>query len=236
MNRDILHLLLIGGIFFALFLAGEFLFHIVKVKGEYTRKFIHISTGFITLLFPFFFTSHWYVLILCAGFAVILKLSLKLNMLKSINAIDRDSHGSISYPASVYGTFLFAQYAYSQGFEPALYFVPILTLALCDPAAAITGKNLPWKPFKVGEGKKTVSGTLAFFMSALALNFILVRVLTISHPGPCILMAATIAVFTTIAEAVSRKGLDNIFVPATAILLLWFFLRYTHLFISTSVA
>src|SRR5574337_1181616 len=111
MSKELINFFIIGGIFLALFIVGEVMFHILKIKGEYTRKFIHIVTGIITLLFPVFFQSHWYVLILCSLFAIVLLVSIRMDFLKSINTIDRESFGSVAYPVSVYGTFLFSRYA-----------------------------------------------------------------------------------------------------------------------------
>jgi phytol kinase len=227
MNQGFFNLIIIGGIFLALFAVGEILFHVLKVKGEYTRKFVHAVTGVITLLFPIYFDSHWFVLGLCAMFAIILQVSLRIDFLKSINSIDRDSYGSITYPVSVYGIFLFARYAHGDILEPAFYYIPILTLALCDPIAAIVGRNFPWKPFRVGEGTKTGAGTLAFFVSAVILEFILLRTLTGTSPMNCLVLALALAFLTSVAEAVSRKGLDNLFVPAIAAAALYFFSEFT---------
>ncbi|HLG04480.1 MAG TPA: phosphatidate cytidylyltransferase [Bacteroidia bacterium] len=227
MNEELINLLIIGGCFLLLFAVGEFLFHVVKIKGEYTRKFIHIVTGFLTLLFPLFFSSHWYVLILCAAFAIILQVSLKIDfLLRSINTIDRKSFGSVSYPAAVYGAFLFARYS-TGSFEDAFYYIPVLTLAVCDPVAAIVGRNFPWKPYRAARSSKTWAGTLVFFISAAVLGFFLLTFLTDTTPMNCVIIALSLAFVTAAAEAMSRYGLDNLFVPAAAILVLYFFANYT---------
>jgi dolichol kinase len=146
-----------------------------------------------------------------------------MDFLQSINAIGRDSYGSITYPVSVYGTFLFARYAYPGEAQAAFYYIPILTLAICDPLAALTGKRFPWKPFKVGEGFKTWTGTLAFFVSSTVLNFILLETLSETSSVSCLVISLALGLVTAAAEAVSRKGLDNLSVPAAAIGLLWIF-------------
>lgn len=237
MNQQLINCLLLGAAFLALFGIAELLYHKARVQAEYTRKLVHFGTGLLTLLFPLFLDTHWYVLLLCGSFAVILTLSQKFNFLRSINAIDRKSHGSISYPVAVYGTFLFFTYGYTDDWshrpEPQLpfYYIPILTLAICDPLAALLGKRFPWKPYKVGAGKKTVTGSFAFFVSATLLCFIILYVVTGGFSFPdAFTIALLIGATTTIAEAFSRNGFDNLTIPGTAILMLYLISQFTPLY------
>jgi phytol kinase len=220
LNTQLLYTLFLGGCFLALFGLAELLYHFGRVKAEYTRKLVHAGTGLLTLLFPICFESHWYVLALCTSFAVLLSLSLKFGWLRSINAIDRKSHGSISYPVSVYAAFLF--YEFIGHHQPAFYFVPILLLAICDPIAALLGRKFPWKPFKVGEGKKTVTGSLAFFITAFALcgGILCFTQHDMSFKNLLLISFLTSAA-TAIAEAFSSKGFDNLTIPAAAMLVIY---------------
>src|ERR1051325_2465256 len=122
MNTSMINVLLLATAFLLLFGIGELLYYVLKVKVEISRKFVHIATGFITLLFPLLLHNHWYVLLLCSSFCAILLLSQHFQLLKSINAIDRDSFGSISYPISVYGCFL----AFTVYHSYLFFYLPIL--------------------------------------------------------------------------------------------------------------
>src|SRR4029077_1728821 len=111
--------------------------------------------------------NHLYVLFLCITFAVILVVSLKFNFLKSINAIDRDSFGSISYPISVYGCYLvFTAYNHNYSF----FYMPILILAIADPVAALTGKKWPYGKYNIMGESKTLIGSAMFFITALLIS------------------------------------------------------------------
>lgn len=225
MNAQLTNLLILASAFLALFAAGECLFHFAKVPAEYTRKCIHLGTGLITLLFPVLLSDHRYVLLLCSLFAIILLLSLQWNFLKSINAIGRRSYGSLMYPAAVYGTFL----AYSTGLTTSgenglqSYYIPILILAVCDPLAALFGKKYPWKPYQVGSGQKTMTGSIVFFVSAFVLSYILLISFTGMTGAGNLAVAAGVAVATTLTEAFSRNGFDNLLIPASAVLCLYVF-------------
>jgi phytol kinase len=222
MNKDILNTGILSLSFLVLFGIAEILYHKFKVKAELTRKLVHFVTGILTLLFPILLDNHWLVLLLCGSFALILALSLKFGLIKSINAIDRESHGSISYPISVYGCYL----AYNHYDNQLLFFyLPILTLAICDPLAALFGKRFPLGKFKIGNDTKTIVGCSAFFISSLILTITLLFLLSpdnfnLSH---ALIASLTIAAIATTTEAISGRGLDNITIPAIVLVTLIIF-------------
>lgn len=220
MDNQLIHCLWLGACFLVLFTTGEILYHKFGVRAEYTRKLIHLGTGILTLLFPVFLRSHSFVFLLCGAFAIILLTSLKFNLLKSINAIDRKSHGSISYPAAVYSTFLF--YDFFSGTHPqkAFFYIPVLMLAVCDPIAALSGKRWPWKPYQVGSGKKTLTGSLMFFISASILSGILLYTLSETSGINLVVLSVLLGAFGAFIEAMSRNGFDNLLIPFIAILVL----------------
>jgi dolichol kinase len=223
MDQQLIHCIWLGSCFLALFGLAELLYHKFSVNAEYTRKLVHIGTGVLTLLFPVFLTNHWYVFLLCTVFATLLLLSLRFNFLKSINAIDRESHGSLCYSAAVYGTFLFYKWmSEPEGSFLAYYYVPLLTLACCDPIAALCGKRWPWRTYRVGKGTKTMTGSIAFAVSATVLTLLLLSDLSNLNSSNLLLWSATTGVATAVAEARSGKGLDNLTIPATAMLVLAF--------------
>jgi dolichol kinase len=228
MKQQIIITAILAGSFLVLFGIAELLYHYGKVRAELTRKLVHVGTGILTLLFPILLKSHWEVLFLCSSFALILFLSLKFNLLKSINAIDRKSHGSMSYPVSVYLCFCF--YAWMRDGLPErgsvyiLFYLPILILAICDPLAALFGKRWPYGKYQVRKETKTFIGSAAFFLSAFLICCSLF--IFMNHTKHAILQtilaSALIALTTTITEAICTKGTDNLFIPFTALFSLCF--------------
>lgn len=205
-------MLLLSAGFLLLFATAEFLYRVVKVKAEISRKFVHLFTGVLTLLFPVFLSSHWSVLLLCVAFAMILLLSLRLGWLPSINAIDRPSRGSLCYPLAVYLVFLFFQYKNHQWIY---FYLPILILAVADPAAALLGKRFPYGKFNVGCGHKTMMGCLVFLLTSFILTFFLMTRAKHVHLSTTdlFLASASVALCGTLAEALSGKGWDNLTIP-----------------------
>jgi len=216
------NILLLASAFLALFAISEAIYRTFNVKTEYTRKFVHVGTGILSLLFPVFLNSHWEVLFLCASFAVILLLSFKLKFLQSVNAIERQSYGSLCYPLAVYFAFLTYTFVDARGvsfLHPLLFFyLPILIMALCDPVAALVGKKIPIKKFKIGDGKKSIGGSLSFLIAAILLAGFLMSLFQDDYSDRFLLYTAILTAFTTmVAEAISPHGLDNVTIPATAI-------------------
>lgn len=210
--------MLLASAFLLLFASGEFLYRVVKVKGEITRKWTHFGTGVLTLLFPVMLQSHWSVLILCSAFALILLASLKINFLPSINAIERVSYGSLCYPLAVYLVFLMYSYSQMKGnYTGGMYtgfYMPILILAISDPLAALVGKRYPWKPYRIGATHKTVMGSLSFFLSAVLICLMLISMSGVElNVWRWLFIVLVLALVSTLAEAISGKGLDNLTIP-----------------------
>jgi phytol kinase len=156
------------------------------------------------------------VLLLCASFAVILLLSLKYNLLKSINAIDRESAGSIVYPVSVYGCYLAFDFFNQQYIY---YYLPILIVAVCDPIAALAGKKWPAGKYKAGKENKTLIGSAMFFITSLVITWAMLK-LEGEKTATIFFYGLFIAFVSTISEALSRKGYDNITIPVSVLLAL----------------
>ena len=222
MNGQFLNIFYLAGAYLILFASAEVLYIKFKVKAEFTRKYVHVVTGLLTLLFPPLLQNHWFVLILCGSFFVILIASIRFNFLKSINAVDRDTLGSLFYPIIVYGCFLVFDYFNQYLF----YYIPILVMAICDPIAALVGKTWPMGRFKIIGQSKTLSGSAGFLVSSLIVSFILIVSFTDVDIIAALMISFAVAFSTTIIEAVSYKGYDNLTIPAVALGVLLLLFNY----------
>lgn len=216
MSTDLLHTGMLALAFLLLFASAEWLHHRRHVPAEYTRKYVHLSTGVLSMSFPFLLKDHGYVLVLCGSFLLILLLSLRFGSLRSINGVDRETRGSLLFPIIVYGCFLSHRHFGSYAF----YYLPILVLAFGDPAAAYVGKRWPWGRYRFFGHTKTLSGSGAFLLVATVLGFLLFRFAEGATGAAAALLAFGVGAGTTLAEGVSHKGYDNLTIPvvATAIL------------------
>ncbi|MBI1305164.1 MAG: phosphatidate cytidylyltransferase [Bacteroidetes bacterium] len=217
MNSNIVHTLILGGLYLALFAIAELLYHKLKVTAEHTRKIVHVFSGLIALSFPVFIDSIPLVGVLCGGFLLILIWSMRFDKLHSIHKVDRKTYGSILFPIVV-----FACYIIANQLEDRLYFyMPLIILAVCDPLAALVGKKFPIGKFSIGGSVKTVMGSAVFILSAFLITMFLSSITWYDMNEITTFTALAVAVATGIAEGVTHRGYDNISVPLTAVLVLY---------------
>lgn len=220
-------ILIYSALYLALFGFTDFLYHKLKVKVDYTRKLVHISTGIIALTFPIYLESIWEVAALCSSFLVLMFLSEKYRWFKSITAVERKSYGSWLFALIVLICFTLMNYS-----SPEYYFLPILVLTIGDPLAAFVGKKLNFIPLYFFGHKKTIGGSLTFFIACFLLiffydifcNFYGFHSITRIDSIPNILVITLVA---TVAELVSTKGWDNLSIPLSVITMLFIFSYYS---------
>lgn len=216
---------IVASVFLSLFATGELLYHKLNVCAEMSRKFVHLFTGILTFMLPVLIGDHRIVFGLCMSFAVLLYLSKKYGFLKSINAIDRPSQGSLWYPLMIY----LCYYVYHVSGEYIYFYLPILILAIADPLAALSGKKWPKGEYVIGCHTKTITGTSAFFSSAFIISVILLLWLTPATLFSALMISLIVSFITTISEALSRNGLDNFTIPIAALVVLIAMEKFTVL-------
>ncbi len=189
------------------------------IAPEWSRKAVHVGMGLVCTAFPWLFTEFWQVAVTVAGattllLAIRLVPALQMRFGRVLGGVGRSSMGDVFFPVSV--LLLFAQ----AGHEPVFYVVPMLLLALADAAAALVGTSWGRRSFTADEGFKTWEGSLAF----LAVAFLsAVLPLLLARPelgGRAALVALCIALVTMLLEASAWRGLDNLFVPLAALVML----------------
>ncbi|MBO6517504.1 MAG: phosphatidate cytidylyltransferase [Bacteroidia bacterium] len=192
-----------------LFAISEYLYHVLKLNVEVTRKVVHVSTGLIALTFPIYLHNFWQVLVLCLLFLGLLAIAEKFKWLKSITAVERRSYGSWLFALIVLVCF----YAQLELSNSSLYYLPLFILTICDPIAAAAGKRLNLVPIKILGSVKSIGGSLAFFISCFLVLVVYNSIASISWPlGYTALMSLSIALL----ELVSIRGWDNLTIPLGA--------------------
>jgi len=210
--------------FLLLLTFNELVYRRLGLKGEITRKFAHFTATLSTITFPYLFDDHWYVLFLAVVFFILLFISRHRTYLKSIHDIQRISVGSFLLPVAIYITFLLA-YKLNDFF---LFILPMLVLAICDPIAGILGINLQQYNHRIRIFKhtfeKTWLGSTAFFISCLIISIIALY-FNQGHLNLNTFMVAVVVAFvSTIAELFSWKGVDNLFIPLSVLIVLFLML------------
>ncbi len=223
MSPNVTYTILLAGAYLVLFAFAELLYHKFNVKAETTRKIVHIVTGIFTLFFPILVQNKWLVLALCTSFLLILLISFPLKLLPSINAVNRKTVGSILYPIIVFSCYLI----YDWNDNLAMYYIPILILALSDPTAAFIGKKFPWRRYTSFGQQKTVSGSAGFFMMTFLLSLMLLTGVEHYSIKAAVIIGGVLGLITTLAEGIAHGGYDNLTIPSSAVLTLLYFEHFT---------
>lgn len=208
---DLIYILIFSAAFLMVFVSNEIIYKVFKINAEYTRKSVHILSGLVTMFLPLVFTTIFPVLILSVEFVLLLIISIKFDFFKCINNVERKTWGSFLFPVSVLVTFYFS-IKYN---DKAFFYLPMLIMSLSDPLAAISGKIFTKK-----SDKKTLTGSLFFAVSSFLISIILNNVFYDFQIFKLILLSLIISISTTFVERISNKGIDNLSIPITVIVIL----------------
>lgn len=181
-------------------------------EPELLRKLLHAGMGLVTLALPWLFRTAWPVLLLAGAFIAgltALRASSKMRRRFGgvIDGVARESLGEIYFPLGVGLVFLLS------GGDPIRFCVPVLILALADPAAALIGARYGHTRYAALGGEKSVEGSVAFFTVAFLSTEIALLLFTGTERSETVLISLALALAATLLEAVAGRGSDNLFVP-----------------------
>jgi len=185
------------------------------LQAETLRKLLHMGIGLIALSFPWLFQDVWPVLVV-VGTALLVLAATRLPLepvrrLRGVlDGVARQSAGDVSFLAAVAILFALA------GGDGLLFGVPLLVLTFADSAAALVGVRFGRIHYAVPSGGKSVEGSAAFFAVAFLCTLGGLLLAAVHPLQGALVVAAILAAMTTLVEAASRKGLDNLLVPLTA--------------------
>ena len=189
------------------------------ISQELKRKALHISVGLTALSFPLFLNEKWMIVasigLVVAWLLAVRRLAFLRHHFGSVlHDVRRTSLGDVYFAFAIGGLLLLTQD------KPIFFVIPILILTLADAFAAIVGKMFPVGPLAGVAKGKTAAGCIAFFVVAFAVSSWLLLAIADLQTGHALFVAAGLAASTCVAEAISRRGIDNLMVPTVAYLAL----------------
>ena len=194
---------------------------------EFSRKFVHISTGILLFFAPILIESSLPFVIIALLFIIINYIALKKGFLKGMNG-QRATFGTIFYPISFLILVLFAWQDYK-----TIIIISMMIMAIGDALAAIAGESLPGTHnYLLITEEKTIEGSTTMFVASTIIIFVVLKLnplhsSVVAYSSFYILWIAIItAVISTIAEALSTKGSDNLSVPLFSAIILYFMISH----------
>lgn len=185
---------------------------LTKKGEEVSRKFVHIALCNIWFIYLMFVDSIIWASILPAVFVVINALSYKFKIIKSMEREENDGFGTVYYAISILIVVLISYFK-----NNVLLGLPgMLIMGYGDGFAAILGQKIKSKQYTIGGTTKSIAGSITMFIISLIISVIVLKILGVNF---LIVKALGISIISTLLEAVSIKGLDNITVPVIVTIL-----------------
>jgi uncharacterized protein (TIGR00297 family) len=177
---------------------------------EASRRVVHVGVGLATALCPPLFASPAWIYALAAVFVVANAVAIRRRYLPAMHAVARPTWGTAVFPLAL----IVALWA-CWTLDASRVFVlqtAFVVLALADPAASLAGARARRGRFVVGDQTKSLAGSAAFAATAgLATAGSLWGWAPPSWTAPTVAVAAlTVALVGAAAEALGRRGWDNL--------------------------
>lgn len=191
-------------------------------SSDFTRKVIHIGVGMLAWALPFLFSEPWLFILACLGFMILNLLDWRYGFFAAMSSSSRGNLGTVYFPLAA------AVVAYVFWDNPPIMVAALMPLTWGDGLAPASGKLYGRHTYQIHTSTRTVEGSIGFFVAAFLATWLALWIV----PGlpeltavEALLPALTVSLVTTLVEAVSIWGLDNLTITAAAmiILSLWFF-------------
>lgn len=207
--------IIISYLYIGIIIAGAKLFE--KRGEEASRKFIHIMLGNWWFIAMYFFTNVWFAIFVPITFVIINYVSYKQDLIKVMERKNQDGLGTVYYAVSL---FILAIVSFGIYQKPILGLIPNVIMAYGDGFAAVVGKYIKSKTYKVGETKKSIAGSITMFIISLIFITIFLTTRYTFELWQTVLIGIVMSGIVTIIEAISVKGIDNISVPVSMLVML----------------
>jgi dolichol kinase len=199
---------------------AEFMRRIAGRPMEFTRKFIHVGVGMWVVGTVLLFETWYLTLIPPITFVVINAFAHWKGTFKSMDTGEKGYFGTIYFPIS------FAAVLYFFWSQPVLTVASLMPLTWGDAMAAILGQRYGHYRYRQGAHSRSLEGSIAMFFWSWASTFAALLFMPFLFGrwyGSWLLAlfeSAAVALVCTIVEALSPWGIDNLTIPAAAVLVL----------------
>lgn len=186
-------------------------------RSSFTRKVIHIGVGMMSWFLHFLFDNPWPFVLACAAFMILNLLDWRYGFFAAMASSDRSNLGTVYFPlAAGIVALLFWQ-------QPPLMVAALMPLTWGDGLAPVVGQAYGRRAYVIASHTRTYAGSTGFFVACFIFTWLalwLVPGAPAITPLQAVAPALTITIVTTLVEAVSIWGLDNLTITAAAIFIL----------------
>ncbi len=190
---------------FVLLILTEILWRNNSLRGESARKFIHIVVGSYVAFWPFLI-SFQTIQAISAAFLLVVGVSLRFHIFKSIHGVARSTWGEVLFAVGIGLIAVLTN-------EPWVFAACILHMSVADGFAALAGKR--WgkstRYYIDGHQKSIVGTTVFWFCSLLITGLAIVNLPELHAEASTYLLWLPFA--ASLTENIGINGTDNVLVP-----------------------
>jgi phytol kinase len=196
---------------------GELLRRSLHLSQGFTRKFIHIAVGMISIPTVLMFQSLYWAIIPPLAFIVINYLDYRFGLIQAMMSSNRSNLGTVYFPISF--AVILAVFWGNPSMpttHPHLIVAALMPMTWGDALAAVVGERIGRHRYTILGHMRSLEGSATMLVvSALA------TWLALGNLSSSAAYIATIAAWgATLVEAISPWGIDNLTVPAVSALIL----------------
>ena len=183
---------------------------------DFTRKFIHIAVGMWVYGTIWLFENRAMAIIPPLAFVLINALSYWLGTFKAMETGEKGNLGTIYFPLS------FAALIWLLWDTPHLLAASLMPMTWGDALAAIVGRPVGQRTYTFAGSTRSLEGSVTMFVVSWIATFIPLWLMGGGGLSPLAAVgaAAVTALATTLVEAISPWGIDNLTVPVISALVL----------------
>ena len=224
-DKNILGVILSFIYFFGLLLLSQKI-NVFSLEGK--RKFVHIMLGNWWLIVIILINNAFFASIVPVSFIFINYFSLKRNKKGGLlSELERKegpkSYGIVLYPISMEITVLLSFLFFK---DIRVGGLGLIALSYGDGVAALIGKKFEILPMTIWGNKKTISGTLAMFVTtSIIIIFYLLSMHLCTDNLLCVFIGLGLAFVSSITEMISPFGIDDLTVPLS-VFFVYYLLAY----------
>lgn len=186
--------------------ASEILWKKNIVRGEISRKLVHVLVGCFVAIWPWLLSWQAIELISLAMLGVVYIIH-RYHFLHALFNAKRRSLGEYSFAATI-GLVPFITH------NKTFFMIALLHMALADGLAAIFGKNYGKKwSYSFSGYHKTLVGTMVFWLVSVWIVGLGLLANNGLHFDYYILAVVIVPPIATLMENVAIRGTDNLFIP-----------------------
>jgi phytol kinase len=196
---------------------GELLRRSLHLSQGFTRKFIHIAVGMISIPTVLMFKSLYWAIIPPLAFIVINYLDYRFGLIQAMMSSNRSNLGTVYFPIS-FAVILavFWGNPTMPTTHPHLIVAALMPLTWGDALAAVVGERIGRHRYTILGHTRSVEGSFIMLVVSVLATWLALGSLSSSAAYVAIIVAWG----ATLVEAISPWGIDNLTVPAVSALIL----------------